>query len=122
MNNRRYRHKLKKKRKERFSDQLLFLTTKLNTAEIAVSAINMSSYVLPDDTSCVAETARCLREDVLRYHELLLETSWLPIIEQLSTAKTELPQLAELLKTESHNPSRSENIGRLIQVHNITGS
>ena len=38
----------------------------------------------------------------------------------LSTTETELPELVklfmtELLKTERHNPSRTENIGRLIQ-------
>ena len=67
MNDRRYRHKFKKKLKERFPHQLLFLITKLNTAEIAVSAKNVSSYVLSDDKNCVAEAAKCLREDILHY-------------------------------------------------------
>ena len=44
VNDRRYRHKLKKKLKERFPDQFLFLTTKLNTAEIVVSAKKVSSW------------------------------------------------------------------------------
>ena len=40
----------------------------------------------------------------------------------LSATETELPELVnlfmmELLKTERHNPSRSENIGRLIQSY-----
>ena len=44
MNDRRSRHKLKKKLKERFPHQLLFLATKLNTAEIVVSA----KYILSE--------------------------------------------------------------------------
>lgn len=60
MNDRRFRHKLKKKPKERFPDELLFLTTKLNTADTVVSAKNASSYVLLDDTSCVVEAANTL--------------------------------------------------------------
>ena len=40
----------------------------------------------------------------------------------LSTTETELPELVklfmtELLKIERHNPSRTENIGRLIQSY-----
>ena len=38
--------------KERFPHQLLFLITKFNTAEIVVSAKNVSSYVLSDDKRC----------------------------------------------------------------------
>ena len=52
MNVRRYQQKLKKELKEWFPDQLLLLTTKLNTAEIVVSVKNGSSDVLSDDTSC----------------------------------------------------------------------
>ena len=52
MNGRRYQQKLKKELKEWFPDQLLLLTTKLNTAEIVVSVKNGSSDVLSDDTSC----------------------------------------------------------------------
>ena len=44
MNDRRSRHKLKKKLKKRFPHQVLFLTTKLNTAEIVVSA----KYILSE--------------------------------------------------------------------------
>ena len=44
------------------------------------------------------------------------------MIDQLSTTRTELPELVtlfmtEFLKTEIQNPSRSENIGRLIQSY-----
>ena len=45
MNDRLYRHKLKKKLKKPLLDQLLFLTTKFNTAEIVVSAKNVSSFI-----------------------------------------------------------------------------
>ena len=45
MNDRLYRHKLKKKLKKSLPDQLLFLTTKFNTAEIVVSAKNVSSFI-----------------------------------------------------------------------------
>ena len=45
MNDRLYRHKLKKKLKKPLPDQLLFLTTKFNTAEIVVSAKNVSSFI-----------------------------------------------------------------------------
>ena len=45
MNDRRYRRKLKKKFKKPFPDQLLFLTTKFNTAEIVLSAKNVSSFI-----------------------------------------------------------------------------
>ena len=45
MNDRRYRRKLKKKLKKPFPDQLLFLTTKFNTAEIVLSAKNVSSFI-----------------------------------------------------------------------------
>ena len=69
INDRRYRHKLKRKLKERFPHRLLFLITKLNTAEIVVSAKNVSSYVLSDDKNCVVETGKCLREDILHYCE-----------------------------------------------------
>ena len=113
---RRYRHKLKKKLNERFPDQLLFLTAKLNTAEIVTSPKNVSSYVLSDDTSCVVEAAKCLREDILRYCEQLPQTSWPPMINQFSTELLELVTLfmTELLKTERHSPSRSQDIRRLI--------
>ena len=74
MNDTRYRHKLKKKLKERFPHQLLFLITKINTAEIVASAKNVSSYVLSDDKSCVVEAAKCLREDILHYCEKLRHT------------------------------------------------
>ena len=119
MNDRRYRHKLKRKVKERFPHQLLFLTTKLNTAEIVVSAKNVSSYVLSDDKSCADEAAKCLGEDILRYCETLPQTPWPQMIDQLSSELPELVTLfmTELLKTERHSPSRSENIGRLIQSY-----
>ena len=112
MNDRRYRHKLKKKLNERFPDQLLFLTTKLNTAEIVTSPKNVSYYVLSDDTSCVVEAAKCLREDILRYCEQLPQTSWPPMINQFSTELLELVTLfmTKLLKTERHSPSRSQDI------------
>ena len=45
-------NKNKEELKEWFPDQLLLLTTKLNTAEIVVSVKNGSSDVLSDDTSC----------------------------------------------------------------------
>ena len=45
MNDRLYRHKLKKNLKKPLPDQLLFLTTKFNTAEIVVSAKNVSSFI-----------------------------------------------------------------------------
>ena len=45
MNDRRYRRKLKNKLKKPFPDQLLFLTTKFNTAEIVLSAKNVSSFI-----------------------------------------------------------------------------
>ena len=45
MNDRQYRHKLKKKLKKPFPDQLLFLTTKFNTAKIVVSAKKVSSFI-----------------------------------------------------------------------------
>ena len=76
MRNRRYRHKLKKKLKEPFPDQLSFLTTKLNTVEIVVRAKYVSSCVLSDDMSCFVEAAKCLQEDILRYCEQLPQTSW----------------------------------------------
>ena len=90
----------------------------------------MSSYTLSDDTSCVVEAAKCLRENILRYCEQLPQISGPPMIDQFST---ELPKLVtlfmtELLKTERHSPSRSENIGRLIQsysadlVHGVSRS
>ena len=53
-----------KKLKERFPDQLLFVATKLDTTETAVSTKNVSSYVLAEDTSCVVEAGNCLREDI----------------------------------------------------------
>ena len=58
----------------------------------------------------------------LRYCEQLPQTSWPSVIDQLSTTETELPELVtlfmtELLKTKSHNPSRSGNIRRLIQSY-----
>ena len=46
VNDRRSRHKLKKKLKERFPHQLLFLTIKRNTAEIVVSTKNVFSEFL----------------------------------------------------------------------------
>ena len=72
VNERRYRHKLTKRLKERFPDQLLFLATKLNTMEIVVRRRNVSSYVLSDDASCVVVAAKCLQEDILRCCEQLL--------------------------------------------------
>ena len=50
----------------------------------------MSSYTLSDDTSCVVEAAKCLREDILRYCEHLPQISGTPMIDQLSA---ELPKL-----------------------------
>ena len=46
-------------------------------------------------------------------------TPWPPMIDQLSTELPELVTLfmTELLKTERHSPSRSENIGSLIQSY-----
>ena len=46
-------------------------------------------------------------------------TPWPPMIYQLSTELPELVTLfmTELLKTERHSPSRSENIGSLIQSY-----
>ena len=60
------------------------------------------SYVLPDDTSCAVEAAKCLREDILRYCEQLLQISLPPITDQLSTEVPKLVTLfmTELLKTE----------------------
>ena len=46
-------------------------------------------------------------------------TPWPPMIDQPSTKLPELVTLfmTELLKTERHSPSRSENIGNLIQSY-----
>ena len=46
-------------------------------------------------------------------------TPWPPMIDQPSTKLSELVTLfmTELLKTERHSPSRSENIGNLIQSY-----
>ena len=74
MNDKQYRHKLKKKLKEWFPHQLLFLITKLNTAEIVVSAKNVSSYVLSDDKSCAVEAEKRLQEDILNYCKKLPHT------------------------------------------------
>ena len=62
----------------------------------------------------VVEATKCLRDDILRYCEKLPQTSWPPMIDQLSTTEAELPELVtlfmtELLKIERHNPSRIEN-------------
>ena len=74
MNDTRYRHKLKKKLKERFPHQLMFLITKFNTAEIVVTVKNVSFYVLSDDKSYVVEAAKCLQEDILHCREKLPHT------------------------------------------------
>ena len=114
INDWRYRYKLKKKPMEWFPNKLLFLTTKRNTTEILVSAKDVS-YVLSDDTSCVVEFAKCLHTNF--YNVKSCQTSWPPMTGQLSTELLELVTLLmkELVKTERHNPSRSENIRRLIQ-------
>ena len=70
INDWRYRYKLKKKPMEWFPNKLLFLTTKRNTTEILVSAKDVSSYVLSDDTSCVVEFAKCLHTNFLQCQEL----------------------------------------------------
>ena len=115
MNDRRFRHKLKKKLKERFPDELLFLTTKLNTADTVVSAKNASSYVLLDDTSCVVEAANTLMWTVTA--DILV-----PTIDDLLTTETELSDWwlcswRSFLMKLKDNPSRNENIGWLIQSH-----
>ena len=87
-NGRRYQQKLKKKLKEWFPDQLLFLTAKPNTAEIAASVKNAFYQMIP-----VAETAKCLQEDISRYCEQLRQTSWPPMIDMFSTTEIEVPYL-----------------------------
>ena len=79
---------------------MLFLTIKLNTVETVVSAENLSSYVLSNDTSCVVEAGKCLREDILHYCEQLPQRSRPSMIGQLSTTETELPELVTLFMTE----------------------
>ena len=87
---------------------MLFLTTKLDTAETVVSAKNVSSYVLTGGTSCVVEARKCLREDILGCCEQLPQIFWPLMIDQLSISETDLPKLVtlfmtELLKTKRHN-------------------
>ena len=58
----------------------------------------------------VVEATKCLRGVILRYSEQLPQTSWPPMIDQLSTTETRLFELVtlfmiELLKTERHSPS-----------------
>ena len=87
---------------------MLLLTTKIYTAETVVSAKNVSSYVLTGDTSCVVETGKCLREDILGCCEQVPQISWPLMIDQLSVSEIKLPELVtlfmtELLKTKRHN-------------------
>ena len=82
MNDRHYRHKLGKKTQGTVSTSTVVLNN--NTAEVVVSAKNVSSYVLSDDKSCVVEAAKCLREDILRYCERLPQTPWPPTFNRTS--------------------------------------
>lgn len=122
MNDTRYRNKLKNKIWETFPCQLLFLTTKLKTAEVVLSAKNAGSYTLPNKEASINSAAESLREDIIKYSKELPKLPWPPTLDQIDLPERDIPEsvrlfCTELLKSEKHSVSRSSNISRLVDSY-----
>ena len=100
VNDTRYRSKVKKKIQQTFPDQLLFLTAKLNTPEVVLSAKHVASHTLSNKEAGIIYAAESLREDILKYSKELPKPSWPQTIGQNSLPEREIPEYVRLFCTE----------------------
>ena len=97
---------------------------KANTPEIVLNAHKVSAYVAPTKESNILTAANIIKKDILRYCSDKTKTkpAWPPTTEQFSTSEKNVPEsvylfLKELLKSEKHSVSRSENIARVVESY-----
>jgi len=117
----RYRGKLKKRIEERFPDDLIFVTAKVNNPEVVISqqVFKNSIHHSIDRNATVVEAASLIREDIKnQYKGDPVDATWPPNLSKLQ----ELPVpdsvktfFRALLTTEKHGAARSEKSDRLIE-------
>ena len=123
-NDTRHLPKLKKKINATFPDQLYFVTAKANTPEIVPNANKVSAYVAPNKESNILTAANIIKKDILQNWSDKTKTkpAWPSTTEQFSASEKNIPEsvhlfLKELLKSEKHIVSRSENIAKVVESY-----
>ena len=115
-------NKLKKIIEQNFPSQLLFVTSKVNTAEIVIShsVFDNVFHHSVDKKSAIVKVASVLRADITEYCSNLPELSWPPKTKELG--KIDTPDsvklfLTSLFSPKKHNIAKNENVKRLIDSH-----
>ena len=115
------RNKLKKKIVSLYGEKHMFLTARINTPEIVISAATIDTQVVVSDKeSSIIKVANYLHKDIEEYCDLLPATHWPRTVEELS-ADNRLPPASitlfrtSLLKSVGHGVS--VNVQRLVESY-----
>ena len=98
------------------------MTAKANTPEIVFNANKVSACVVLNKERNILTAANIIKKDILQYCSDQTKPSWPLTTEQFSTSERKIPKsihliFKELLESEKHSVSRSENITRVMESY-----